>query len=107
MRPVPADSTETLGEWLARNGQTKGAINRFWRLVIASALNADVDEIALPYAAKVIRELFHELRRGRQHGHEHRAAERAVLGERTVSAFLQERGGEVVFNASVEGGGVG
>jgi hypothetical protein len=26
--------------------------------VIASALNADVDEIALPYAAKVIRELF-------------------------------------------------
>ena len=42
----------------ARNGQTQGAIERFWRLVIASALNADVDEIALPYAAKVIRELF-------------------------------------------------
>ena len=58
MRPVPADSTETLGQWLKRNGQTPGAINRFWRLVIASALNADVDEIALPYAAKVIRELF-------------------------------------------------
>jgi hypothetical protein len=29
MRPVPADSTETLGVWLKRNGQTPGAINRF------------------------------------------------------------------------------
>jgi zeta-carotene desaturase len=58
MRPVPAGSTETLGAWLARNRQTKGALERFWRVVIASALNADLDSIALPYAAKVIRELF-------------------------------------------------
>ena len=58
MRPVPHDSTESLGAWLKRNGQTQGAIDRFWRLVIASALNADLDAIALPYAAKVIRELF-------------------------------------------------
>ena len=52
------DATESLAEWLKRNGQTDGAIDRFWRLVIASALNADLDVIALPYAAKVIRELF-------------------------------------------------
>jgi len=58
MRPVPPDSAESLGEWLARNGQTKGALDRFWRLVIASALNADIGSISLPYAAKVIRELF-------------------------------------------------
>lgn len=58
MRPVPHDSTESLGNWLRRNNQTKGALERFWRLVIASALNADLDSIALPYAAKVIRELF-------------------------------------------------
>lgn len=58
MRPIPADSTESLADWLKRNGQTPGTINRFWRLVIASALNADLDSIALPYAAKVIRELF-------------------------------------------------
>ena len=58
MRPVPQDSTESLGAWLQRHGQTTGAIERFWRLVIASALNADLDHIALPYAAKVIRELF-------------------------------------------------
>jgi squalene-associated FAD-dependent desaturase len=58
MRPVQADSRESLDAWLRRNGQTRGAIERFWRLVIASALNADLDSIALPYAAKVIRELF-------------------------------------------------
>jgi squalene-associated FAD-dependent desaturase len=100
MRPVPADSTETLGQWLTRNGQTPGAINRFWRLVIASALNADVDEIALPYAAKVIRELFLN------------SAAAGSMGMSTVplselysgaEQYLRERGGEVVFNASVDG----
>ena len=50
--------TKRLAEWLRRHGQTHGAIDRFWRLVIASALNADLDVIAVPYAAKVIRELF-------------------------------------------------
>ena len=58
MRPVPQDLTESLGEWLRRHKQTQGALDRFWRLVIASALNAEIDEIAMPYAAKVIRELF-------------------------------------------------
>ena len=59
MRPgVMSGSLESLGEWLRRHGQTHGAIERFWKLVIASALNADLDEIALRYAAKVIRELF-------------------------------------------------
>lgn len=94
-------STElSLGEWLRRNGQTEGAIHRFWRLVIASALNADLDEIALPYAAKVIRELFLN------------SAEAGSMGMSTVplselyagaKTFLRERGGEVLFNAGVEG----
>lgn len=52
------DSTESLGDWLRRHQQTEGAMSRFWRLVIASALNADVENIAVNYAAKVIRELF-------------------------------------------------
>ncbi len=99
MRPVAAESIETLGTWLRRNGQTDGAIERFWRLVIASALNADVDEIALPYAAKVIRELFLN------------SAQAGSMGMSTVplselysgaEQYLRERGGEVVFNASVE-----
>jgi zeta-carotene desaturase len=99
LRPVPADSGETLGAWLRRNGQTQGAMDRFWRLVIASALNADVDVIALPYAAKVIRELFMN------------SAQAGSMGMSTVplsalysgaERYLRERGGEVVFNLGVE-----
>jgi squalene-associated FAD-dependent desaturase len=58
LRPVAPDSQETLAEWLIRHGQSRGAVERFWKLVIASALNAEIDSIAVPYAAKVIRELF-------------------------------------------------
>lgn len=99
LRPVPADSCETLGAWLQRTGQTPGAIERFWRLVIASALNADVDVIALPYAAKVIRELFLN------------SAQAGSMGMSTVplselycgaERFLREHEGEVVYNAGVE-----
>ena len=68
--------------------------------MIASALNADVDEIALPYAAKVIRELFLN------------SAEAGSMGMSTVplselycgaEQYLREHGGEVVLNAGVEG----
>lgn len=58
MRPIPENSQETLAEWLVRHRQPKGAVERFWKLVIASALNAEIEQIAVPYAAKVIRELF-------------------------------------------------
>jgi len=89
----------SLQSWLRQNGQTEGIINRFWRLVIASALNADIDEIALPYAAKVIRELFLN------------SAQAGAMGMSTVplselyagvAQFLRGRGGEVLFNAGLQ-----
>lgn len=98
-KPVPADSTETLAAWLTRNGQTKGTIERFWRLVIASALNADLDQIALPYAAKVIRELFMN------------SAEAGAMGMSTIPLselyagtvkFLTEHGSRIALHANVE-----
>ncbi len=97
--PKDCPTQWSLGAWLRLNGQTQGAIDRFWRLVIASALNADVDEIALPYAAKVIRELFLN------------SAEAGAMGMSSVplselyagaEQFLREHGGEVVFNAGME-----
>ena len=99
MRPIPDDSTESLGAWLARHRQTKGALDRFWRLVIASALNADIDSIALPYAAKVIRELFMNSAEAGSMG-----MSTVPLGELYANAaeFLKKRGSSVLFNASVE-----
>jgi squalene-associated FAD-dependent desaturase len=99
LRPLPADSTETLGAWLGRHGQTRGALERFWRLVIASALNADIDLIALPYAAKVIRELFMNSVCAGSMG-----MSTVPLSElyAPVKPFLEERGGSVLLNTSVE-----
>lgn len=99
LRPIPGDSTETLGAWLARHRQTKGALDRFWRLVIASALNADIDSIALPYAAKVVRELFlNSAEAGRM------GLSTVPLGELCAGAadFLRRRGASVVVNAALE-----
>jgi zeta-carotene desaturase len=100
MRPVPSDSTESLGAWLRRHKQTKGALDRFWRLVIASALNAEIDSIALSYAAKVIRELFMN------------SAEAGAMGMSTVplselyagvAGFVESRGGNLLLNTPVDG----
>jgi squalene-associated FAD-dependent desaturase len=99
MRPVPASSTESLGAWLARNGQTKGALNRFWRLVIASALNADIDSIALPYAAKVIRELFMNSAYAGSMGMSSVPLSELYAG---AANYLTERGSSIVLNANVE-----
>ncbi|MGA2349688.1 MAG: hydroxysqualene dehydroxylase HpnE [Terracidiphilus sp.] len=101
MKPGLLDhSRESLGDWLRRYKQTEGALNRFWRLVIASALNAEIDSIALHYAAKVIRELFMN------------SAEAGSMGMSTVplselyagvTPFLTQRGGSVLLNTHVEG----
>jgi len=100
MRPrVLNPSSETLGAWLRRHKQTEPAMNRFWRLVIASALNADIENIAVHYAAKVIRELFMN------------SAEAGSMGMSTVplselyaeaERFLARHGSRVVYNSSVE-----
>jgi squalene-associated FAD-dependent desaturase len=99
LKPIPAGPQETLAQWLLRHNQSKGAIERFWRLVIASALNAEIEHIALPYAAKVIRELFMN------------SAEAGRMGINTVPLsdlyagvpeFLALRGSAVDLNCSVE-----
>jgi zeta-carotene desaturase len=98
-RPVPAYSRESLGAWLKRHGQTRGALERFWRLVIASALNADIDSIAMPYAAKVIRELFMNSALAGSMGMSTIPLSELYAG---VAPFIEERGGSVHLNAFLE-----
>jgi zeta-carotene desaturase len=94
------DTRESLGDWLRRHKQTEGALNRFWRLVIASALNAEIDSIAVHYAAKVIRELFLS------------SADAGSMGMSTVpltelyehvTEFIAGHGGCMLLNTHVEG----
>ena len=100
MRPVPAYSRESLDAWLRRHGQTRGAMERFWRLVIASALNADLEAISLPYAAKVIRELFMNSTFAGSMGMSPVPLSELYVG---VAPFIEGRGGCVHLNTFLEG----
>ncbi|UWZ81889.1 hydroxysqualene dehydroxylase HpnE [Occallatibacter riparius] len=100
MRPdAQHEDNESLADWLRRHKQTAGAINRFWRLVIASALNAELEHIAVKYAAKVIRELFMN------------SAWAGAMGMGSVplselyagaERYLTERGSQIIYNTNVE-----
>jgi squalene-associated FAD-dependent desaturase len=48
-----ADASPTMGHWLRRHGQSAGAIDRFWNIVLASALGEHVDAVAILPARKV------------------------------------------------------
>jgi len=101
LRPAALiDTRESLSDWLRRHNQTEGALNHFWRLVIASALNAEIDSISVPYAAKVIRELFLNSARAGSMG-----MSKVPLSQlyEPVTPFLTERGGTVLLNTHVDG----
>jgi squalene-associated FAD-dependent desaturase len=55
---TPSDNGETFLAWLRRHGQTDGAINRFWKTVLVSALNEELGNVSVRSAAQVIRESF-------------------------------------------------
>ncbi|MFZ0395383.1 MAG: hydroxysqualene dehydroxylase HpnE [Terracidiphilus sp.] len=99
LRPVPADSHETLAQWLARHKQSRGAIERFWKLVIASALNAEIESIAVPYAAKVIRELFMNSAKAGRMGINSVPLSQLYRG---VEPLLDKNGSSVYLNSNVE-----
>lgn len=60
----PADADAPFRDWLLRHRQTEGTIERFWGLVLVSALNETVDRIGLHYARKVFRDGFLSHQRG-------------------------------------------
>lgn len=58
LRGLPPDDAEDFDHWLRSHGQTQRAIDRFWKPVLVSALNEDLNRISVHYAAKVFRESF-------------------------------------------------
>jgi squalene-associated FAD-dependent desaturase len=96
---APRDSGETFLTWLHRHAQTKQAIERFWKPVLVSALNEDLDRMSVPYAAQVVRESFLK------------SAAAGRMGVPTVPLtelygvagdYIASRGGEIRFRSSVE-----
>jgi squalene-associated FAD-dependent desaturase len=94
------DPRESLGAWLRRHRQSRGAMDRFWRLVIASALNSDIDQIGVNYASMVIRGLFMDSPQAGAMG-----MSTVPLSElyAAVPEFLASRGGRALLNANLEG----
>src|SRR5919109_2672545 len=52
------DTGESFLDWLKRHHQTRRAVERFWKTVLVSALNEDLDRMSVAYAAQVFRESF-------------------------------------------------
>jgi squalene-associated FAD-dependent desaturase len=96
---MPPDHGESFLTWLRRHRQTESAIERFWKTILVSALNEDLDRVSVPYAAQVIRESFLK------------SAEAGRMGVPTVPLtelysaagdYIQARGGEVCLRSGVE-----
>ena len=97
-RGLPEDSAESFLSWLHRHKQTEKAIERFWKTVLVSALNEDLDRISVRYAAQVFRESFMKSA----------AAGRMGLPSIPLSdlygaavGYIRARGGEVLLRSSV------
>jgi len=96
---TPRDHGESFLTWLHRHGQTKQAIERFWKPVLVSALNEELDRMSVPYAAQVVRESFLK------------SAAAGRMGVPTVPLtelysvagdYITARGGEIQFRCGVE-----
>jgi squalene-associated FAD-dependent desaturase len=96
---APADRSESFLEWLKRHGQTERAIERFWKTILVSALNEDLDRVSVPYAAQVVRESFLKSKAAGRMG-----IPTVPLTDlySTAEDYIRARGGDVHFRAGVE-----
>ncbi len=96
---APVERGETFLAWLKRHGQTEQAIDRFWKTILVSALNEDLDQISVPYAAQVIRESFLKSAAAGRMG-----VPTVPLTELYGSAgdAIRDRGGDVQSRAGIE-----
>ena len=95
----PRDVGSSFLAWLRRHGQTERAIHRFWKTILVSALNEDLDRVSVPYAAQVVRESFLK------------SAAAGRMGVPTVPLtelydaagdYIQARGGDLRLRTAVE-----
>jgi squalene-associated FAD-dependent desaturase len=97
---IPVDSAENFQDWLTRHSQTSQAIERFWKPVLVSALNEDLDRVSVRYAGQVIR-----LSLLRSPGAGHMGIPSIPLSELYSHAiqYIEQRGGQVKLRTAAEG----
>jgi squalene-associated FAD-dependent desaturase len=96
---LPKETGEHFLSWLKRHGQTEQAISRFWAPVLISALNDDLDQVSVRYAAMVFRDSFLKSAEAGRMG-----VPAAPLSEIYGHAedYITARGGEVMLRTSVD-----
>jgi squalene-associated FAD-dependent desaturase len=87
-------------EWLRRRGQTQGAIERFWRVVLVSALDEELDRTDARFGVDVFWKAFLSNSTGYRMGVP--AVPLANLYDGCKSE-IERRGGEVILRAPVRG----
>jgi len=94
------DTGENFLVWLRRQHQTEQAIERFWKTILVSALNEDLDLVSVPYASQVVRESFLKSAAGARMG-----VPTVPLTDLYDAAgdYLRARGGVLQFRRAVEG----
>jgi squalene-associated FAD-dependent desaturase len=85
-------------EWLRRRGQTKGAIERFWRVVLVSALDEELDRTDARYGVDVFWKAFLSNRGGYRMGVPVVPLADLYAG---CKAAIERKGGEVVLRSPV------
>jgi zeta-carotene desaturase len=100
----PADLNENGGismlEWLRRRGQTKRAIERFWRVVLVSALDEELDRTDARFGVDVFWKAFLSNRTGYRMGVPAVPLSNLYDG---CKSEIERRSGEVILRAPVRG----
>ena len=96
---IPEDRGESFLDWLKRHGQTTQSIERFWKTILVSALNEDLDRVSVPYAAQVVRESFLKSAAAGRMG-----IPTVPLSDlySTAGDYIRSRGGDIQFRAGLE-----
>ncbi len=93
------DTGQSFQHWLDHHGQTKQAIERFWRPILVSALSEDLDLISISAAAQVVRESM------KSPAARHMGVPTVPLTDLYNKAgdYIRARGGVLHFRQPVEG----
>ena len=96
---TPKDNGDSFLTWLHQHRQTQRAIDRFWKTILVSALNEDLDRMSVANAAQVVRESFLKSAAAGRMG-----VPSVPLTElySVAGKYIEERGGEVRLRSGVD-----
>ena len=100
LQGVPEDTAEDFAHWLERHGQTRASVERFWKPLMHSALNDDLDRLSVRYAGMVIRSSFMSSPIAGRMGFP--TIPLSELYHHAVE-YIRARGGDVLLRSSAEG----